>query len=45
MDWVKICTYYYKAEYYDEIDLKVFVVNSKITETDYKNITGIDYVA
>ena len=45
MNWVKICTDYYKAGYYDNISLKVFVVKGKITVTDYQTITGIAYVA
>jgi uncharacterized XkdX family phage protein len=45
MNWVKICTDYYNAGYYDNTSLKVFVVKGKITATDYQNITGIPYVA
>jgi uncharacterized XkdX family phage protein len=45
MDWLKICTDYYNAGYYDNTSLKVFVAKGKITATDYKNITGTDYVA
>jgi len=45
MDWNKICTDYYKAGYYDDTDLKVFVAKGKITEEQYLEITGIEYVA
>jgi len=45
MDWVKICTRYYNAGYYDSTSLKVFVAKGKITATDYQTITCIEYVA
>lgn len=45
MDWFKICSDYYKAGYYDNTSLKVFVVRGKITTDQYKLITGVDYVA
>lgn len=45
MDWLQVCTEYYKAGYYDNTSLKVFVAKGKITATDYQNIAGIDYVA
>ena len=45
MNWVKICTDYYKAGYYNDTSLKVFVVKGKISATDYQTITGIAYVA
>lgn len=45
MDWVKICTDYYKAGFYDNTSLKVFVAKSKITADQYKTIAGVDYVA
>lgn len=45
MNWIKICTDYYDAGYYDNTSLKVFVAKEKITATDYQNITGIEYVA
>lgn len=44
MDWLKTCTKYY-PKYYDNDDLKVFVIKGKITEVDYQTITGIAYVA
>ncbi|WP_407312020.1 XkdX family protein [Desulfosporosinus sp. SB140] len=45
MDWVAICTDYYKDGYYNNDTLKVFVVKGKITADDYKTITGFDFVA
>jgi uncharacterized XkdX family phage protein len=45
MDWVKICTEYYNAGYYDNTSLKVFVIKGKITEANYQSITGVIYVA
>lgn len=45
MDWVKICTDYYKAGYYNDTSLKTFVAKGKITTADYQNITGIPYAA
>jgi uncharacterized XkdX family phage protein len=43
--WVDLCQMYYTAGYYDNTSLKVFVVKSKITAEQYKDITTIDYVA
>ena len=45
MNWIKICTDYYNAGYYNNDSLKVFVAKGKITATDYQNITRIEYVA
>ena len=45
MDWFKICSDYYKAGYYDAINLKTFVVKNKISALEYKEITGIEYIA
>lgn len=45
MDWVKICTDYYKAGYYDNTSLKVFVSKGKITAADYQTITSVAYAA
>lgn len=45
MNWLKICTDYYNAGYYNNDSLKVFVEKGKITQTEYKNISGIEYVA
>lgn len=45
MDWVKICTDYYNAGYYNDTNLKTFVVKLKITTTNYQTITRIAYVA
>lgn len=48
MDWLKICTNFYRPGvpgFYDNTSLKVFVVKGKITAQQYKDITTIDYVA
>ena len=45
MDWFTICKTNYDAGYYNNTSLKSFVVKSKITAAQYKEITGIDYVA
>jgi len=44
MDWNKTCTDYYNDGYYNNTNLKIFVVKNKITVDQYKIITGIDYV-
>lgn len=44
MDWVKICTDYYKARYYNNDNLNIFVIKGKITPEQYQTITGIEYV-
>ena len=45
MDWFKIVSDYYKAGYYTVDQVKIFVVKTKITATDYLTITGQTYVA
>lgn len=45
MNWYQICSDYYKAGYYTNASLKIFVEKGKITADQYKIITGIDYVA
>lgn len=45
MDWLKTCADFYKAGYYDNVSLKVFVAKNKITATDYFTIAGIPYTA
>lgn len=44
MDWLKICTEYYNLGFYNTTNLKIFVVKSKITAEQYKEITGMSYV-
>ncbi|WP_343101926.1 XkdX family protein [Romboutsia sp. MSSM.1001216sp_RTP31141st1_G3_RTP31141_220114] len=45
MDWFeKINRYYGKGKYTKE-EVKVFVISGKITEDEYKEITGEDYKA
>lgn len=45
MDWYKFCKTNYGAGNYNNENMKVFVVKNKITAEQYKEITGIDYVA
>lgn len=45
MNWLQICTDYYKDGYYNNDNLKIFVLKGKITADQYKIITGIDYTA
>lgn len=45
MDWFKIVSAYFKAGYYTENQVKVFVVKGKITADEYQQITGQVYVA
>lgn len=45
MDWFKTVKRYYDKGYYSNEDVKIFVVGKKITEEEYKIITGVDYVA
>ena len=45
MDWLKICTDYFNAGFYDINSLKSFVIKEKITETQYQEITGIPYTS
>lgn len=45
MDWFKFCKENYDAGNYDNDSLKSFVLKKKITATQYKEITGIDYIA
>lgn len=44
MNWFEKVKKYYKAGYYTNEQVKVFVVGEKITKEQYKEITGIDYV-
>ena len=40
MDYYDIVTRYYKAGYYDNEDVKVFVTRGKISTEQYQEITG-----
>ena len=41
----KVVKRYYDKGYYTKDDVKKFVVAGKLTEEEYKEITGDDYVA
>lgn len=43
MNWFNIVKTNYDAGYYTEEQVKVFVVKNKITDTQFKEITGQDY--
>ena len=43
--WFKMVKRYYEAGYYTKEQVKVFVVAEYITVTEYKEITGIEYVS
>lgn len=45
MNWFEKIERYYKNGLYTNKQVKVFVVACKITEAEYKKITGEDYVA
>ena len=45
MDWFVYCKRNYDAGFLTEVKLKVYVVKLKITEAQFKEITGTDYVA
>lgn len=45
MDWFEKVQRYYKNNRYNNDDVKVFVIGKKITEAQYKEITGEDYIA
>lgn len=45
MDWFKKVKRYYNSGYYAKEQVKIFVVSGKITEEEYKEITGEDYIA
>lgn len=45
MDWFEKAKRYYDKGYYTNDNIKVFVVNNRITEEEYKLITGEDYIA
>ena len=43
MDWFEKVQRYYIKGYYTNDDVKIFVKGNKITEEQYKEITGEDY--
>ena len=43
-DWFKYCSNKY-PDYMTLDQLKVYVVKTKITEAEYKTISGLEYVA
>lgn len=45
MDWFEICLKNYADGFYNNESLKTFVAKGKITEGQYKEITGINYVS
>lgn len=45
MNWFEKVKRYYENGYYTKEQVKVFVRTGKITEVQYKEITGEDYVA
>lgn len=45
MNWFEKVERYYKAGYYTNDQVKIFVVSKKITEEEYKSITGENYIA
>jgi uncharacterized XkdX family phage protein len=45
MDWFTFCSDYFKLGIATPDSLKIYVVKGKITADQYKQITGIDYVA
>ena len=45
MNWFEKVERYYKAGYYKNEQVKIFVASNKITEEQYKEITGEDYIA
>lgn len=45
MDWFTIVKRYYDWNCYKNEDVKLFVMNGKINEDQYKQITGEEYIA
>lgn len=45
IDWYKIINYYYSCGNYTIDDVKKYVVLGKITDVQFKEITGQDYTA
>lgn len=44
MDWFEKVKKYYDKGYYTNEQVKIFVIGKAITELQYKEITGIEYV-
>ncbi|OOM75509.1 XkdX family protein [Clostridium sp. BL-8] len=44
MDWFEFCRDYFIFGIANGNNLKIYVVKNKITDVQYKEITGIDYV-
>lgn len=44
MDFYAVAKKYFDRGNYSTDDVKIFVQTGKITEAEYKEITGIDYV-
>lgn len=45
IDWFEKANRYYSKGKYTKEEVKVFVISGKITEEEYKEITGEDYKA
>ena len=45
MNWIEKIERYYKNGLYTNEQVKIFVQTGKITEVQYKEITGEDYIA
>lgn len=44
MFWFNMIKKYYSKGYYKDEDVKIFVEIKKISEEEYKEVTGIDYI-
>lgn len=44
MDWEEKINRYYEKKIYTNEDVKIFVQGNKITEEQYKEITGENYI-
>lgn len=45
MNWFEKIERYFNAGHYTVDQVKVFVITGKITEEEFKKITGEDYIA
>ncbi|WP_195940970.1 XkdX family protein [Romboutsia sp. 1001713B170131_170501_G6] len=45
IDWFEKVKRYYDKKKYTKEEVKMFVISGKITEEEYKEITGEDYIA